>query len=72
MANQPNLLIPVNRLTKTKGRLQTFLSEEERVHLTISTLKTAIEASDKAGFTTAILTNDRDVISLASDLIVIQ
>ncbi|SVC28170.1 uncharacterized protein METZ01_LOCUS281024, partial [marine metagenome] len=72
MANQPNLLIPVNRLTKTKGRLQTFLSEEERVHLTISTLKTVIEASDKAGFITAILTNDRDVISLASDLIVIQ
>ena len=61
MAKQPNLLIPVNRLTKTKGRLQTFLSEEERIHLTISTLKTVIEASNKAGF-----------ISLASDLIVIQ
>ena len=72
MAKQPNLLIPVNRLTKTKGRLQTFLSEEERIHLTISTLKTVIEASNKAGFITAILTDDKDVVSLASALIVIQ
>ena len=66
-ARQPNLLIPVNHLIKTKGRLQNFLDEKERAQLTLKTLQTAITAGIDAGFTPAILTADEDIESLITN-----
>ena len=70
-AQQPNLLIPVNHLIKTKGRLQNFLDEQERAQLTLKTLQTAIAAGIDAGFNPAILTANENIESLITNDVII-
>ncbi len=52
------VLIPVNRLSRAKGRLADFLEAEERAELALATLKTVLAAVRDAHLRPVVLTAD--------------
>jgi 2-phospho-L-lactate guanylyltransferase len=51
-------LIPVNRLERAKGRLETLLLPDERRELALATLRTVVAATRDAGLEPVVLTAD--------------
>lgn len=64
MSAPPQILVPVNRLDRAKGRLAEVLSPAQRVELAKTTLATVIDAVLGAGYGLAVLTSDDDVTPL--------
>lgn len=64
MSASPQVLVPVNRLDRAKGRLAEVLSPVQRVELAKATLATVIDAVTGAGYQLAVLTSDDDVTPL--------
>ena len=52
------MLIPVNELTRAKGRLAAVLAPEERARLVLATVRTVVEAVRGAGLEPVLLTRD--------------
>lgn len=64
MSAPPQVLVPVNRLDRAKGRLAEVLSPAQRVELAKATLATVIDAVTGAGYGLAVLTSDDEVTPL--------
>lgn len=58
------VLVPVNRLDRAKGRLAEVLTPSQREELAKATLATVLEAVTTAGYSLAVLTSDQAVAPL--------
>ena len=64
MSETLQVLVPVNRLDRAKGRLAEVLTPTQRVELATATLTTVLDAVGGAGYELAVLTSDDDVTPL--------
>ncbi len=64
MSETLQVLVPVNRLDRAKGRLAEVLTPTQRVELATATLTTVLDAVVGAGYELAVLTSDVDVTPL--------
>lgn len=64
MSESLQVLVPVNRLDRAKGRLAEVLTPLQREELAKATLATVLEAVTAAGYSLAVLTSDEAVAAL--------
>jgi 2-phospho-L-lactate/phosphoenolpyruvate guanylyltransferase len=64
LSEPPQVLIPVNRLDRAKGRLAEVLTPSQRVELAKATLSTVLGAVLQSGYPLAVLTSDDAVLAL--------
>ena len=60
----PHILIPVNVLSRAKGRLSQLLTPAQRSRLATITLRTVVDAANEAGGNVTLLTADPGVVAL--------